>query len=109
MNIPVDEYKLYTLPNLLRRFLETYLGFNYPASTGLKNRLENLIENEEERKLVHKISDELSHNENTERVFKLYNTDEIKQAIELTFKAFERDETKKNYLLDLKKSVGLPT
>jgi wobble nucleotide-excising tRNase len=107
-NTSADEYKLYTMPNLLRRFLETYLGFNYPADTVFKNRLKNLIKNEEERKLVHKISDELSHSENTERVFKLYNTDEIKQAIELTFKAFECDETKKNYLSDLKKSIGLP-
>jgi wobble nucleotide-excising tRNase len=100
-----DEYKLFTAPNILRRFLETYLQFIYPASNGLKNGLNKLINNAEERKFVYKIINELSHNENTDRTLKLYSTKEIKKAVNLTLDAFEISN--KNYLNELKISIGI--
>ncbi|MHB2149378.1 AAA family ATPase [Calditrichota bacterium LG25] len=102
-----DEYKLFTIPNLLRRFLETYITFNYPSGRGFKGDLDKIIKNDEDRKFVHKIADELSHNENIARVLKLYSPEEIKRAIEITLNAFETDPVKKEYLTELKLSVGI--
>ncbi len=99
----VDDYRLYTMPNLLRRFLETYLGFAFPScKSRLRDGLNKLIVDDKKRKFVHKIADEFSHSENIERALKLYTTGEIKDAIQITFDAFDQD-----YLEELRKSVGI--
>ena len=101
-----DEYKLYTMPNLLRRFLDTYLGFHYPSGNNLRENLGHLIIDPNEKKFVHKVINELSHSENIERSFKFYTTDEIKQAVGIIFKAFEESSVAKTHLKELKKSIG---
>ena len=91
------------MPNLLRRFLETYLGFAFPScKSRLRDGLNKLIVDDKKRKFVHKIADEFSHSENIERALKLYTTGEIKDAIQITFDAFDQD-----YLEELRKSVGI--
>lgn len=103
-----DDYKIYTLPNILRRFLEIYLGFTFPSSKQiLKNSLGKLIVSEEDRKFVQKIANELSHSENTERALRLYTAEEIKRAIQITFAAFEQNVERKRYIEELKESVGI--
>ena len=99
----LDEYKLFTMPNLLRRFLEIYLEFTFPSGKGLYSKLPHLIHNDEKRKLVHKIINELSHNDNTERSLKLYTTGEIKQAVEITFEAIQN--TRPDYFNELVQSI----
>jgi wobble nucleotide-excising tRNase len=85
-----DDYTVFTIPNLLRRFLEAYFAFMHPAKRGLADNLTELFPDAEIRKMVHKILDEFSHNENTERVFQLYTAEEIFKAIESTFIALEK-------------------
>jgi len=62
----------------------------HPAKRGLADNLTELFPDAEIRKMVHKILDEFSHNENTERVFQLYTAEEIFKAIEATFIALEK-------------------
>ena len=102
-----NEFKSYIMPNLLRRFLETYLGFNYPANAHLGGKLGNLIINSDEKEFVYKIINELSHSENIERAFKMYTTDEIRHAIKIVFDSFNKTSSGKEYLDELKKSVGI--
>ncbi len=89
----------------MRRFLETYLGFSYPSRNSLKERLEHLIKEDDERKFVHKIIDEISHNENTDRVLKIYKPEEISRAIDIVFSSISTSNP--DYFQELKLSVGL--
>lgn len=102
-----DEYKLYTMPNMLRRFLETYIGFSVPSTQPWGNNLKFLISREEDMKFVYRLTNEMSHNEDIERALKLYNTEEIRKAINITFEAFTSDTTKAGYLDALRSSVGI--
>jgi wobble nucleotide-excising tRNase len=103
--IPPDDINLYSAPNLLRRFLETYTGFAFPSDNSLFNRLKKLLVEPEDHRFVYKIINELSHNENTERTVKLYTVYEIKDALNRTFAAFEKNQN--CYFQELKSSVGI--
>jgi wobble nucleotide-excising tRNase len=102
-----DEYKRFTIPNMLRRFLETYIGFASPSVMPWGNNLHHLLNLDDDRKFVYRLVNEMSHNENTERTFKLYNTEEIRRAIHITFEAFQTDSTKAQYIKSLRESVGI--
>ena len=56
---------------------------------------------------VHRIINELSHSQNFERAFKMYETDEIKQAVQIIFESFEESEITKRHLDELVKSTGI--
>jgi hypothetical protein len=103
----IDEYKRFTIPNMLRRFLETYIGFTVPSIEIWGRNLSFLISIDEDRKFVYRLVNEMSHNENTERAFKLHNTEEIRSAIHITFEAFQSDSTKAQYIKSLIESVGI--
>lgn len=55
-------------PNLLRRFLEMYLGFRKPAGGGYESKLNLLIDDEAERKSIARFTDEGSHSQSTNRL-----------------------------------------
>jgi wobble nucleotide-excising tRNase len=55
------EHEAYTAPNLLRKFLEAYLGFRKPCVTAWHNKLDLLFDSPEERREVHKFADDASH------------------------------------------------
>ena len=95
------------MPNLLRRFLEMYLGFNYPSEKNFRKNLKRLIADENKMRFVYKIINELSHSQNFERAFKMYETDEIKQAVQIIFESFEESEITKRHLDELVKSTGI--
>ena len=100
-----DQALLYLMPNLLRRFLEGYLSFRYPSKKKFNEKLKEIISDPDDLIFVHKIVDEISHNENTARSLKLYKTDEIKRATEIVFDNIEAKDP--GYLSELKNSVGL--
>jgi wobble nucleotide-excising tRNase len=54
-------HEAYTAPNLLRKFLEAYLGFRKPSITAWHEKLELLIDSPEQRREVHKFADDASH------------------------------------------------
>src|SRR5690606_11794891 len=52
-------------PNLLRRFLEMYLGFRRPTSKPFQDKLDILFDDEVERSAVARYVDEGSHSTST--------------------------------------------
>jgi wobble nucleotide-excising tRNase len=56
-----SEHEAYTAPNLLRKFLEAYLGFRKPCVTAWYEKLDLLFDTPEERREVHKFADDASH------------------------------------------------
>ena len=56
-----SEHEAYTAPNLLRKFLESYLGFRKPSVTVWHEKLNLLFDSVERQREVHKFADDASH------------------------------------------------
>ncbi len=54
-------HEAYTSPNLLRKFLEAYLGFKKPCVSKWSNKLDLLFDAEVDRTEIQKFSDDASH------------------------------------------------
>jgi wobble nucleotide-excising tRNase len=54
-------HEAYTAPNLLRKFLEAYLGFKKPCVSKWSDKLDLLIDAEVERVEIQKFADDASH------------------------------------------------
>lgn len=64
----VDASAYIGVPNLLRRFLEMYLGFRKPIGGSYESKLNLLIDDEAERKSIARFTDEGSHSQSTNRL-----------------------------------------
>lgn len=62
-----SEHEAYTAPNLLRRFLEAYLGFRKPCTTAWYDKIDLILDSPEECREIHKLIDDASHLQNTGR------------------------------------------
>lgn len=54
-------HEAYTAPNLLRKFLEAYLGFRKPSVRSWSKKLDLLLELPEQRREIQKFADDASH------------------------------------------------
>jgi len=54
-------HEAYTAPNLLRKFLEAYLGFRKPCVSKWSDKLDLLFATPEERREIQKFADDASH------------------------------------------------
>lgn len=54
-------HEAYTAPNLLRKFLEAYLGFKKPCVTKWSSKLDLLLATPEEQSEIQKFADDASH------------------------------------------------
>lgn len=54
-------YEAYTAPNLLRKFLEAYLGFKKPCTPQWSSKLDLLFDTDIEQTEIQKFSDDASH------------------------------------------------
>jgi wobble nucleotide-excising tRNase len=61
-------HEAYTAPNLLRKFLEAYLGFRKPSGGAWHAKLDLLIDCPVRRKEIHKFSDDASHIQKPARI-----------------------------------------
>lgn len=61
-------HEAYTAPNLLRKFLEAYLGFKKPCTPQWSNKLDLLFVNEVDQAEIQKFSDDSSHLQGLNRV-----------------------------------------
>lgn len=61
-------HEAYTAPNLLRKFLEAYLGFRRPSGGAWHNKLDLLIDCPVRRKEIHKFTDDASHTQKPVRI-----------------------------------------
>jgi hypothetical protein len=85
---PSSDYEsLYQLPNIIRRFLEAFIGFKY--STGLGQGLKQLVDNEGNRIKVESFVHEFSHQRDLNRSLKFCDINEYKTIVEIVLKAVE--------------------
>lgn len=78
---------LYNLPNLVRRYLEAFLGFKIPRSAGLNKKLPELIDNEVHRERVWKFINQYSHNSSLPRSLNFPEFDECVEVIKIVVEA----------------------
>jgi wobble nucleotide-excising tRNase len=56
-----SQHEAYTAPNLLRKFLEAYLGFRKPSESVWHKKLDLLFDEPEKQREIQKFSDDASH------------------------------------------------
>lgn len=61
------QHETYTAPNLLRKFLESYLGFRKPDVPAWHQKLDLLFDNAEKARSISKLADDASHLQRLER------------------------------------------
>lgn len=66
-------HEAYTAPNLLRKFLEAYLGFRKPCVSKWSNKLDLLFETREEQREIQKFADDASHLQGVSRALQQPN------------------------------------
>lgn len=85
----VDAYL--SCPNLLRRFLEMYLGFRRPTPKGYLTKLDVLFDDEVERGAVARYVDEGSHSASTHRLLEFSDFPAMSRGmVERVMRALER-------------------
>jgi wobble nucleotide-excising tRNase len=66
-------HEAYTAPNLLRKFLEAYLGFKKPCVSKWSDKLDLLFATPEERREIQKFADDASHLQGVSRALQQPN------------------------------------
>jgi wobble nucleotide-excising tRNase len=66
-------HEAYTAPNLLRKFLEAYLGFRKPCVSGWSDKLDLLFATPEEQREIQKFADDASHLQGVSRALQQPN------------------------------------
>ena len=85
-NPSTDFESLYQLPNIIRRFLEAFIGFKYSAGLG---ELRKLVDNQSDCIKVNRFVQEFSHQQNFERSLKFPDTNECRSVVDTVLKAVE--------------------
>jgi len=89
-NPSTDYENLYQLPNIIRRFLEAFIGFKYSA--GL-DELQKIIDNESDRIKVNRFVHEFSHQRDLNRSLRFCDTNECKAIVDIVLKAVESKDS----------------
>jgi len=90
---PKSDYdKLYILPNLVRRYLEAFLGFKVPIAAGLEDKLEKLVEDEILRGKVLKFVHEYSHNQSLPRSLNFPAFAECREVVKAVLEAVKKKD-----------------
>lgn len=66
-----SEYEAFCAPNLLRRFLEAYLGFRKPCTPAWHAKLDLIIDSDVKRREIHKLLDDASHLQRADRALQI--------------------------------------
>ena len=102
---PVDTYAfLYHLPNIARRFVETFLNFKYLTSTKLDESIDKFITDPIECERVRKFIHYYSHNLTTDKFMKFADLSECKDVIQIIMKSL--DVIDPVHLASLKETVS---
>lgn len=86
-----DFENLYQLPNIIRRFLEAFVGFKY--AVGVKKGLEILITNESERIKIDKFVNNFSHQSGLSRSLVLTDVNECKSIVHIVLEAVKNKDS----------------
>lgn len=87
-------HEAYTAPNLLRKFLEAYLGFKKPCTPQWSSKLDLLFDTDVEQTEIQKFSDDASHLQGLNRALQQPNF--ISNAQNTVKKAIQALKTKDN-------------
>jgi wobble nucleotide-excising tRNase len=87
-------HEAYTAPNLLRKFLEAYLGFKKPCTSQWSSKLDLLFDTDVEQTEIQKFSDDASHLQGLNRA--LQQPDFILNAQNTVKKVIQALKTKDN-------------
>lgn len=87
-------HEAYTAPNLLRKFLEAYLGFKKPCTPQWSSKLDLLFDTDIERTEIQKFSDDASHLQGLNRV--LQQSDFVPNAQNVVKKVIQALKNKDN-------------
>lgn len=88
---PTTEFEsLYQLPNIIRRFLEAFIGFKY--SKGLKDGLEMIISDESDRIKIDKFVNNFSHQRDLSRSLVFTDVNECKRIVDIVLEAVKRKD-----------------
>ncbi|QOJ07913.1 MAG: AAA family ATPase [Planctomycetia bacterium] len=79
-NPKIDFYHLYNLPNIIRRYLEAFLGFKVPKHQGLDKKLDYLIDDKVTKERILKFIHHYSHNNSLPRSL---NFPDLKECCEV--------------------------
>lgn len=85
-----DFEDLYQIPNVIRRFLEAFVGFKY--GEGLKKGLEFIIKNDAERICVDKFVNNLSHQTGLNRNLIFADINECKKIVDVVLDAVKNND-----------------
>jgi len=89
-NPSTDYESLYQLPNIIRRFLEAFIGFKYSAGLG---DLHKLIDNESDRIKVERFVHEFSHQRDLNRSLRFCDTTECKTIVDIVLNAVKSKDS----------------
>lgn len=96
-----DFHMLYNLPNLMRRFLESYASFKIPKSLGLGKKLDLLISDPIKSEKINKFVNQNSHSSSINTSMQFPNLTECSDVIDLIFEMImDKDETHYQYLVE---------
>ena len=103
---PTTEFEsLYQLPNIIRRFLEAFIGFKY--SKGLKDGLEMIINNESDRIKIDTFVNNFSHQRDLTRSLVFRDVNECKRIVDIVLESVKRkDGEHYDVLEDIYNGVG---
>lgn len=83
----------YSLPNIIRRFLEIYLFYRYPNTDSFYTRILKFVSSETEAILIYRIINEYSHSRMLERGKKPIEIYELKKCLNIIFERMEYLDT----------------
>ncbi len=89
-NSTTEFESLYQLPNIIRRFLEAFIGFKY--SSGLKKGLDILISDESDRIKVDKFVNNFSHQGGLSRSLVFADVNECNNIVEIVLEAVKKKD-----------------
>ena len=98
MNSTTEFESLYQLPNIIRRFLEAFIGFKY--STGLKKGLDVLISDESDRIKVDKFVNNFSHQGGLSRSLAFADVNECNNIVDIVLEAVKKKDGEHYSVLD---------
>lgn len=103
-----DFTQLYNLPNLMRRYLEAFLGFKVPKHVGLETKLEFLIEDKIVRERVLKFIHHYSHGNSMSRALNFPDLQECTDIVKIVIDSVEnKDKTHFDSLVEIVSPIEL--
>jgi wobble nucleotide-excising tRNase len=90
---PSDNFEnLYNLPNILRRFVETYLNFKYLSSKNIEESIDSFITNSIERERARKFMHYYSHSLTTDKFMKFADLAECIDVVKIILESVKSND-----------------